>query len=243
MASFSVRALKRWYRDSNGLPKKLIAKSRYLTGRFQVRAVRLVWTLLTLPIQLVAWILLTMRPSKSVLIFQKLVLRNPWITGALPGLIRAAESSGEITTAIGAALKYDRLHQKNHGLVADLWTEYLIGEPGWVLPKLTPIGTGKVVLDRKLFNKLLLEQSRTPNYTESKLAVVAEKLAKQVSEIDVQIESEQDVDLALLAISLKSDQLSLGANLRPVETRTEIAKRRAKKFAELKSAGLIEVKS
>ncbi len=243
MASFSVRALKRWYRDSNGLAKKLIAKSRYVAGRFQVRAIRLVWTLLTLPIQLFGWILLTVRPTKATSIFQKLVLRNPWITGALPGLIRSAQRSGEIIIAVSAALKYDRLHQMNHGLVTDIWTEYLVGKSGWVLPKQDLTGSEKVVLNRYLLNKLVASPSRTPNYTESKLAVVAEMLAAQAKEIEVEIESADDVDLMLVGISVSSTPLTVSFKDETSSNKSEVSKRRAAKFAELQSAGLIEVKS
>lgn len=241
MANFSVRTLKRWYRDSNSIPKKVIAKSRYLTNRIQIRGIRLIWTLITLPLQTLGWVLLPVRPVSALKIFQKLVLRNPWISGALPGLISAALRSGEIVTATSAALKYDRLHQTNHGRVADIWQEFLVGEPGWSLPQQTLAGSKNILLNRELLNQELTRLPRLPNYAESKLAVVAESIATEAAAISVEFDSPLDVDLAILALALSPEPLKVRSIPPANSNSTEATRRRQAKFAELQERGLIEV--
>ncbi|MEY3407094.1 MAG: hypothetical protein RL038_155 [Actinomycetota bacterium] len=241
MAAIPTRALKSWYRDSSGLPKKVIAKSRYLLGRTHVRLVRLAWTVATSPIQMVAWVMLQLNPKQATALFQKLVLRNPWISGALPGLIKSALRSGEITIAVSAALKYDRLHQRNHGIVAAIWQEFLIGEPGWGLPRTVLTGAEAITLDRTRFEQELKNLSRTPHYTESALVVVSEQLGQKAANIELAVTSEQDVYLVLIALALLPQPLKVSVNTVSIQPRTEIEKRRLAKFLELENVGVIEV--
>lgn len=242
MAAVSLKPLKQWYRDSESIPKRVIARTRYLGKRLRIRTIRAAWTIFSLPALVSAYLQQATNPLGAQKQYEKLVGRNPWIRGALEALVATANKNGDIQTALEAALKRDRLTQKNHGDVTGFWTEYLLGEPGWFLPQVTLTGSQVLDLNETLLNAERRNLDRLPNYAESELAVLTEQIANKAAQIQINLAtSNLEVVLVGLALGVNPIPVNRDVFTSAAESATQVQKRRMNKFQELKDQGLIEV--
>jgi hypothetical protein len=244
MPNLSKSGLQRWYRDSNSLLKKVVAKLRYISSRVVIRSIRLAWFLLTSPIQALAWVALFIGQKKLAQDqFAKVVNLNPWVLGALPGLIKAAKKTGDLEVALSAALKRDRLMQQNHGQVQPLLDEYLVGEPNWFPISAPQTGNQAIELNANFVNDQLLTAPRTPNYAESSLDVIVPVIASSAKGVTCNIKNKLELEPILIGIALSNSPLPVTITNLNAQAVTVAEKRRATKFDELVKQGLIVVKS
>jgi hypothetical protein len=244
MPILSKSGLQRWYRDSNSILKKLVAKLRYRGNRTVIRSIRLAWFFLTLPRQAVAWAgFLFGRTEFSQSQFSKIVKINPWVVGALPGLIKTASINGNIEVALFAALKHGRLHQKNHGHSRELLDEYLVGEPNWLPISDQLRGSASLQLDSDFIKQQMHIASRPANYVESSIDVIVPEIAAMANSVSCRVKNQFELEPILVGIALSESplQVTLENSVAKVENKTQ--ERRLAKFQKLLSDGLIVVKS
>jgi hypothetical protein len=244
MPILSKSGLQRWYRDSNSILKKLVAKLRYMGNRTVIRSIRLAWFLLTLPRQAVAWTgLLFGRTEFSQRQFSKIVKINPWVVGALPGLIKTASINGNIEVALFAALKHDRLHQKNHGHSRVLLDEYLVGEPNWLPISDQLRGRTPLQLDSDFIKQQLSLAPRPANYVESSIDVIVPEVAALANSLSCRVKNQFELEPILVGVALSESPLQVTLENPVAKAENATQERRLAKFQKLLSDGLIVVKS
>lgn len=244
MPILSKSGLQRWYRDSNSILKKLIAKLRYVGNRTVIRGIRLAWFFLTLPRQVIAWVGFGLgRTDFAQNQFSKIVKINPWVVGALPGLIKTAKINGDIAVALFAALKHDRLHQKNHGHSRVLLDEYLVGEPNWLPISAQPSGHTALQLDADFIAQQLRLASRPANYVESSIDVIVPEVAAMANAVSCRVKNHFELEAILVGIALSDSPLQVTLENFAAKAENPTQKRRLAKFQKLQNDGLIVVNS